>query len=269
MEKYTYKDFEIIDAHSHIFPSKISLKASQAIGDFYEMPMYAEGSSEKLIENGEKIKVTKYLVCSTATVPQQTESINSFIYDECMKHKEFFGFGTLHPGVEDMEGEVERIISFGLNGIKIHPDFQKFNIDDKEAYRIYECIEGRLPILIHMGDNRYTYSHPQRLVNILKDFPKLQVIAAHFGGYQQWEEAESCLNHPNIKYDTCSSLPIISPEYAKKLIYKYGVENMFFGTDFPMWDHEKELERFFDIGLSYEENKKILAENFKQYFNIK
>ena len=90
MEKYTYKDFEIIDAHSHIFPSKISLKASQAIGDFYEMPMYAEGSSEKLIENGEKINVTKYLVCSTATVPQQTESINSFIYDECMKHKEFF-----------------------------------------------------------------------------------------------------------------------------------------------------------------------------------
>ena len=269
LDKYKYSDFEIIDAHSHIFPKKIAQKAAVAIGDFYDIPMFSEGSSELLLQSGREIGVKKYLVCSTATVPQQTESINTFIKDECNEHPEFFGFGTLHPNMEQLDVEVERIISLGLHGIKIHPDFQKFNIDDKEAYKIYEAIEGRLPILIHMGDNRYEYSKPYRLAKVLDDFQKLEVLAAHFGGYQCWTEAEECLKRPNIKFDTSSSLPMIEPEYARKLINYYGVENMFFGSDFPMWRHTDELERFFQIGLSYEDNKKILSGNFNEYFGLK
>ncbi len=268
MDKHDYREYEIFDAHSHIFPGKISEKATLAIGDFYRLPMYKEGTSENLIESGKKIGVAKYLVCSTATVPQQTESINSFIKDECDKHSEFLGFGTLHPDMDGIAEEVERIISLGLQGIKIHPDFQKFDIDAAKAYKIYEVIEGRLPILVHMGDDRYEYSRPHRLAKVLKDFPKLQVLAAHFGGYQCWKEAEECLKHPNVKFDTSSSLPIIEPEYAKKLINYYGAENMFFGSDFPMWSHEAELNRFLDIGLSYEDNKKILAGNIKEYFGF-
>ena len=34
METFTAEQFEIIDAHTHIYPEKISQKASDAIGDF-------------------------------------------------------------------------------------------------------------------------------------------------------------------------------------------------------------------------------------------
>ena len=71
MKSYTYEDFEIIDAHSHIFPEKIVSKATAAIGDFYGLPMFGTGSGDNLIESGRKIGVKKYLVCSTATVPQE------------------------------------------------------------------------------------------------------------------------------------------------------------------------------------------------------
>lgn len=267
MATFNYTDFEIYDAHSHIFPDKIVEKATKTIGDFYGIPMYGLGTSEKLLESGSKIGVKKYLVCSTATIAKQTQSINNFINEECNKHPEFIGFGTLHPDYENIEDEVNRIVSFGLKGIKIHPDFQKFNIDDKKAYKIYEQIEGKLPILIHMGDDRYTYSHPSRLVKMLKDFPKLQVIAAHFGGYKVWEEAVSSIKSENVKFDTSSSIAIIGCDYAKKLVNKYGVDNLFFGTDYPMWDHQKELERFFGMKLSYEDNKKILSENFKNFIS--
>ena len=89
------------------------------------------------------------------------------IIDECNKHPEFIGFGTLHPETENMEAEIEKIIAGGLKGVKIHPDFQKFNIDDEKVFSIYELCEGRLPVLVHMGDDRYEFSRPHRLLNVI------------------------------------------------------------------------------------------------------
>lgn len=263
-------EYTIYDVHCHIFPQKIAHKAANAIGDFYETKMKYDGDSETLLKSAANISVKKMLVCSTATVPEQTTTINNFIKEECNKHPEFLGFGTLHPDFEDIEKETQRIIDLGLHGIKLHPDFQKFNIDDPKAYKIYECAEGKLPLLIHMGDDRYEYSRPHRLAKVMSDFPKLQVIAAHFGGYKNWDEAINCLlGIENIVFDTSSTLGFNDIEFSKKLVSKFDTNKLMFGTDFPMWDHKEELQRFLSLGLSYEQNKKILCENFKKYFNIK
>ncbi len=263
------KTYEICDAHAHIFPEKISKKAVSSIGDFYSIPMTCKnGIADELIEYGSKIGVTHYLVCSTATVPHQVESINNFIINECKLHPEFVGFGTLHPDYDNIEQEVERIINAGLRGVKIHPDFQEFYIDDDKALRIYKAIEGRLPVLIHMGDSRYDYSHPKRLENAMKAFPKLDVFAAHLGGYERWDEAITCLFGKNIHFDTSSSLEFLSPDYARDIIRGFGADKIFFGTDFPMWDHFSEIQRFMKLNLTDEENVRILSGNFKAYFNL-
>lgn len=266
---YSFKDYEICDAHAHIFPHKIAEKAAIAIGDFYDMKMKYPGSSEILLKSGRNIGVTHYLVCSTATVARQTSSINDFIIEECSMHSEYVGFGTLHPDCENLDEEIQKIIDSGLKGIKLHPDFQKFNIDDKKVYEIYDKIQGKLPVLIHMGDNRYEYSRPLRLVNVMKDFKNLTVFAAHFGGYRRWEESVKCLTHfDNIWFDTSSTIGFTGSEYAKKLVPYFDKEKLMFGTDYPMWDHMEELQRFFTLGLSDEDNKKILSGNFKKYFHL-
>lgn len=266
---HTFEDYEICDAHAHIFPSKIAYKASSAIGEFYNMGMKYPGESSLLLESGKKINVSKYLVCSTATVPEQTEKINDFIIEECKLHPEFVGFGTLHPDYENIEQEVERIINSGLHGVKLHPDFQKFNIDDKKAMRIYEAIAGRIPLLIHMGDDRYDYSRPYRLANVMKQLPNLEVFAAHFGGYMRWDESIECLlDFDNIYFDTCSTLGCVSVERAKEIVSNFDINKLMFGTDFPMWDHKEELDRFFALELSDEDNRKILSENFKRILKI-
>ena len=65
------------------------------------------------------------------------------------------GLGALHPDSEDIEGDIADIISLGLKGVKMHPDFQKFNIDDKKCYKIYElCEQNNLPVLLHMDRNQ-------------------------------------------------------------------------------------------------------------------
>ncbi|WP_295076653.1 amidohydrolase family protein [Ruminococcus sp.] len=270
MNPEVYGKYEIIDAHSHIFPEKIADTATDSIGHFYGLPMNNRGFSEKLIEAGSRIGVKKYLVCSTATSPRQTSNINIYIAGECEKHRCFYGFGTTHADSEDLEGDIEQIISLGLHGVKLHPDFQKFNADSPEAFRIYELMEGRLPLLIHCGDARYDYSAPERIKRIHDNFPKLKILAAHLGGYQQWDAAEKILpGLENVRFDVSSSLAFLTPERAAGIVRKYGIENCFFGSDFPMWSHEDELMRFLKLGFTEEENQMILADNFKEFLEIK
>ncbi len=265
---------KIYDMHTHIFPSKIAAKAVDSIGKFYDIDMTEKGTSEDLLEKGKLAGVTRFLVCSTATTGLQVSAINNFIAGECSAHAEFIGFGSVHPDfsqIGSIGDEVDRIVSLGLKGIKLHPDFQHFNIDDPAAYPIYEAAEGRLPVLIHMGDNRYDYSKPFRLLNVTKQFPKLKVIAAHLGGYRCWDEAESLkgyLGNPNIYIDTCSAIQFISRDESLKIIHEHGTDRVFWGTDFPMWNHEVELKRFLELGLTDEENKDILFRNAEKLLGI-
>jgi predicted TIM-barrel fold metal-dependent hydrolase len=267
----TYKpqDFRIINSHAHIFPQKIAGKAAKAIGDFYEVPMCFPGEAKVLLDDGRPFGIEKYLVCSTATVPQQVKSINDFIHAQCQEHSEFIGFASLHPAMDNMEGEVERLMSLGLRGIKLHSDFQKFDIDSDSAMPIYALAEKHsLPVLFHMGDARYDYSRPYRLLNVAKKFPGLICIGAHFGGYQRWDEAYEALRLDNIYLDTSSSLEFISGETACDFINYFGEDKFFFGTDFPMWTHEGELKRFLGLGLTKRQYEKIFFENFAKLMGI-
>lgn len=165
----------IADAHTHIFPSKIAEKAVASIGSFYHIPHVSPGFSRCSCWPPEAVSaVRKYLVCSTATRPGQVTSINDFIHEACLAHPEFVGLATLHPDYEDIEGEIQRVKELGLHGIKLHPDFQQFNIDDPAAIHMYRLLaRAGLPVLFHTGDNRYDYSAPTRLVRVAREIPEL------------------------------------------------------------------------------------------------
>lgn len=259
----------ITDAHTHIFPAKIVQKAVGAIGEFYDIPMCHPGSPESLLQSGRAIGVKKYLVCSTATHPKQVESINDFIVDCCRGCAEFLGFGTLHPGFEDISGEVSRIKEMGLSGVKLHPDFQRFNIDDPAAFPIYEaCAVAGLPILFHTGDERYDWSAPSRMEAVARRFPDLICIAAHFGGYNHWQDVERYRGLENVWFDTSSTLFKLPKERALELLDLLGTHRFLFGTDFPMWDHKEELTRFLSLGLDEKTRDDILYKNFCRLFGV-
>jgi predicted TIM-barrel fold metal-dependent hydrolase len=112
---------------------------------------------------------------------------------EAIKNDRFFGFGTVHADMENICQEVEYITQNGLLGIKMHPDSQGFAVDDERLFPVYDMISGKIPVLFHAGDKRYDYSHPARVRRVIDMFPKLQVIAAHFGGWSMFDLAHSYL----------------------------------------------------------------------------
>ena len=262
---------EIIDSHAHIYPEKIAEKATEAIGKFYDIKMeMPKGTTDRLVEDGKRAGVNKFVVHSVATTAHQVSSINEFIKSELDKHEEFIGFMTLHQDLteNEIEKEVDKCIKLGFKGVKLHPDFQKFYIDGENAQKFYNIIGDRLPILLHVGDNRYDFSEPERLVKMAKKYKNVTFISAHFGGYRCWHKAFIYKGLDNVFFDTCSSLPFIDSDTAKKIIDNLGAEKFFFATDFPMWDAEKELERFLSIKLSEKEREMILSKNIKTLLKI-
>lgn len=263
--------YTICDAHCHIFPEKIAQRAVAGTDRFYEITVSAgRGTVQDLLERGAQAGIDHFLVQSVATTPHQVGSINEFIAREvAASGGRLTGLGTLHPDSEDITRDVEHLISLGLRGVKLHPDIQQFKIDDYRCLKIYELCEGRLPILMHTGDFRYDYSNPNRLKPILEIYRGLTVIGAHMGGWSIWDAASRELaGIPNLYVDCSSSFYALSPGEAREIMLRYGTDRVLFGSDYPMWPQETELQYFFSLGFTEEENRRMLSENAFRLFGI-
>ena len=262
--------YRAADAHAHIYPGKIAEKATGSVGEFYHIPMQNVGLPHILAQRGEEAGIDRFLVCSVATKVEQVRSINQFIQEKCQKYPQFIGLAAWHQDVADIQGEMDDIQRRGLRGIKLHPDFQRFYIDDERMFPVYEEAHRRgLPILFHTGDSRTDFSTPRRLMNVLEKIPDFTCIAAHLGGYSEWEDARRELSGTNVYIDTSSSLFAVTQEQARKSIDHFGIEHTLFGTDFPMWSPKEELERFLSLGLDEAEQQKILYGNFMNLLHLK
>ncbi len=262
----------IVDCHCHIYPEKIASKAVEGIGKFYDIPMVCGGTVADMLKAEKNAGVTHCIVFSVATKVSQVQSINDFIAQEVRKSDGFMtGLGTLHPDSPDIRGDIEHLMSLGLKGVKLHPDFQEFKIDDYRCLKIYEiCEEKGLPVLFHTGDNRYDFSNPNRMKPILDTYDKLTVIGAHLGGWSIWDKAVDDLKgYDNFYVDCSSALYAMTPEKATEVIRKYGVEKVLFATDYPMWEPAGELKRFDALLLTEQEREQILYKNAQKLFDLK
>lgn len=257
--------YPIIDIHAHVFPPKILEKAVESIGRFYDLRMHKNGTLDSLIDDNKKAGIACSVVFSTATAKKQVPSIHKFIHRiQEASNGRLIGFGTLHPAMtqREIESEVDNILGLGLRGIKLHPDFQEIEADSPAVFSMARAAAGRLPIIIHAGDYRHSFSHPDQIRNLALAFPDLTVIAAHFGGWSEWNKApEALAGIPNVYVDTSSTLDFVSPERAAEMIDKFGSDHVLFGTDYPMWGACEEISRFRRLSLSEEDRRKILYGN--------
>ncbi|MBP5661935.1 MAG: amidohydrolase [Clostridia bacterium] len=258
------ESYRVIDAHCHIYPDKIAERAVHGTDEFYHLHSLFDGKVSTLHARGNAAGVDHFVVQSVATSPAQVASINHFIADSvAASNGTMTGLGTLHPASDDFRRDVEQVLALNLHGVKLHPDIQQFAIDDPACDDIYAlCSEADLPILMHMGDRRFAYSHPRQLLDVMKRFPRLRVCGAHLGGWSVWKEAVDLLaGTPNLFVDTCSSFAWLTQSDAYRIIRAYGADRVMFGTDYPMWDAQKELEFLTALPLAEDEKRQILSEN--------
>lgn len=266
---------KIFDIHTHIYPEKIAAKASRNLGAFYEFTVQGEGTYAALESSSAPCGVRGFLLLGVATNPTQVESVNNFIAEtvKTSRSRGFFTYGFLgmHQDFHDFAAELDRCTALGLSGVKLHPDIQRVDIDDRRLFELYSAIEGRLPLYLHMGDDRpqYQYSSPDKLAHILDEFPRLTVVAAHLGGYKAWDAAVPLLEHrENVYFDTSSALWAMSTERANEIISHLGTERVMFGTDYPVKNTDEEVQRVLALRLTDDELEDIFWNNAARFLHI-
>ncbi len=266
--------YKIFDIHTHTYPEALAEKAVRNLGAFYDFVPEGKGTYKDLEASSAPYNVKGFLLFSVATNAHQVQKVNDGIaalvklsqsQGYCTR-----GFAGMHQDFPDFAAELDRIERIGLCGVKVHPDIQEVNIDDPRMLKLYELMEGRLPIYFHIGDNRpqYRFSEIDRLVKIKKLFPRLEVVAAHLGGYSAWEEAHKLAELDGVWFDTSSALWAMTPERAGELIQLLGTDRVMFGTDYPVKKTCGEFGRFMAIDLTERERNDILYNNAARFLKL-
>lgn len=266
---------KVIDMHTHIFPDKVARKATIATAEYFDLPEPPNhyGSVDELCAALDGGGIDYAMVFSAATTEHQVEHINRYILSEAQTHPKFIPCGTLHAGYGDYREELAWMRENGIHGVKIHPEFQHFPLDDERLFPMYEEMERQDMFLIaHMGDPRVNVSGPARLTPIARAFPKLRCIAAHLGNWGDWDPAKilPMAKLPNI-YTDISSTFNYTPDHDTlyHILAAYDPTHVFFGSDYPIWCPKKELKRALELKLPREFLEDILFNNFANFYHYK
>lgn len=209
--------------------------------------------------------ITKSIVLPVSTKSDQVSGINRYAI-KLNQNPDIIGFGTLHPDFANFRDEIKRIKDFGIKGVKMHPDYQAFDADEKRLFPLYAALaNANLILYLHSGENVNINAKPrctpEKLANIVRNLPQLKLITAHLGGWNMWDEVERRLAGASIFFDTSFTLGYIKAEQFLRIIRAHGIEKIIFGSDSPWHDQGKAVQAIRTLPLEKSERDSILWEN--------
>lgn len=262
----------LIDFHTHCFPEKIAEKAinklSFASGG---LKNNTDGTLNGLKQSMKNSGTNLSVVLNIATNAKQQQSVNDFAAS-IDKENDIVAFGSIYPHSEDALYELERIKDLGLKGVKLHPDYQQFFVDDEKMKPIYKKIsELGLITIFHAGFD-YGFpppygATPERMEKALSWFSS-PVIAAHWGGIDCYIQVFEKLCGKDIYFDTSFGYSQMPKYYAQKILEKHGTDRMLFGTDSPWHTADMELRLLNSLELSNNDMEKITHINAEKLLEL-
>jgi len=253
-----------IDVHVHAFPDELAHRVIPRLARQGGIQAYADGTLGGLKASMEKAGIERAVLNPVATSPEQVQNINNWIMG--IEDEAFVPLGGMHPGYGEVTDELKRIHEAGFKGIKMHPQYQSFELDEPRLYKIYDALaELDMILSLHMGGDivmppPYTGT-PEKLAKVLDDFPELQVVATHMGGYKHWDAVEKHLMGRQVYLETSFGLGVMPDKRFAAMVRGHGVDKVLFGSDSPWRPQDKDLNRLASCGLSENEVDQIRYEN--------
>lgn len=259
----------IVDTHVHVWPEKIARRAlSNPSADLHR---FGDGTVAGAIEAMEQAGVDRSVCLAVADTPARVESANSFVGE--LDAQRFVGFGTIHPGLPVQEN-LESLRRHGLRGAKVHPLFQGYALDDPALWAVLDAMQGEFAIIVHVGEGGTKEGNarcsPAMLRDLAKRFPRLDMVACHFGGYRLLDLAEELVIGLPVYVDTSwpPGLGSLPAKRVRRIIERHGPERVLFASDWPMAKPQQEVETIAALGLSQDDTAAILGENARRLLRL-
>jgi predicted TIM-barrel fold metal-dependent hydrolase len=266
----------IIDFHAHIFTDNIAKTALPVLAERAKINPFTDATSSGLINSMRLAGIDYSVIANIATRMEQVPKINNWAIKLSSENSQIISLGTLHPQMSliEIKQELTKLSANNIKGIKMHPDYQDFYVDDPVVFPMYEAIaDSGLFILFHSGIDiglpDEIHCTPSRLLNLREHKINVKIVAAHMGGYQMWDDVEKYLIGTNICLDTSFSVSELGSEKITQIIRNHGVSNILFGSDSPWKCQKTELELIKGLPLGEKDIDLITGYNAAKIFGIK
>ncbi len=262
----------VIDFHTHAFPDSLAPKAIAALTADIDAKTYHDGTVSGLLASMDRAGIDKAVICSIATKPSQYAPI--FDWSMSIRTDRIIPFPSVHPADSGLEEKIRTIAEAGFPGIKLHPYYQEFTLDEERMSVVYRTAERLgLVIVCHTGFDiafpRNRIADPARTARVMQGFPNLKFIASHFGGWEDWDEVMTHMAGKKIYMETSYSLEIMEKAKALAIIGKHPADYLLFGTDSPWADQKDAVRLVKELGLGSVLEEKLFHGNAERLLGIR
>lgn len=271
----------IVDAHAHTFPEKIAARAISKLEAASGMKAATDGTEQGLINAMKNSGTDCSIILPVCTNPDQADNIIRHAYELNCRTDEtgIMSFGGIHPDNTNYRQILNSIKKYGIQGIKLHPEYQGVRFDDMRYMHIIDyASELGLAITVHSGiDIGFMDSlmcPPSQVLSVIKTVRPQKLILAHMGGYLLWDEVTDIIAGQEVYFDmsSCvgvqSGIPAMSMDKFIELIRLHGTDRIIYGTDSPWADQSKMIAIVKSLPFTDEEMEGFFSSNIKKLINI-
>ena len=291
----------IIDFHTHIFPDRIADKTIMALSSVSQIRPSTDGTSHGLSQSMSRAGVDLSINLPVLTTPEQADKVNDSLLRnrEQMPDKGILSFGGMHPGYTAFREKLRMLALEGVKGIKLHPAYQRTDLDDPVMMRIIDAAnEYGLVVLVHAGLDigipGHNYSDIPMILRVIEEVHPEKLVLADMGGWKNWKDVGKYIAGAPVWLDTAFAMgrsdkkeegfPSVSqwiPESEPaagrnpedddfynmtadsflSLCQKHGTDRILFATDCPWADQKAYVDAFRSLPFTEEEKNAILGEN--------
>ena len=263
----------IIDFHTHAFPNALAKRAVDALLTLSEgkFPLYSDATADGLLSYMDKYGIDLSILQPVITKEKQLEALNEWAVSvQCDR---IISFGGIYPHSADYKAAIDFVYSLGLRGLKLHPEYQDFVVDDPKMLPVYDYALSRgMTLLFHAGYDP-AYKPPFR--SSAKQFAALldamrggTIVLAHMGGHDDWEASERYLCGRDVYFDTSMGFIYRPQEVFLRFVENHGADKILFGTDSPWSDAAAEVAALREMPISAEQREQIFSGNAKRILGL-
>ena len=238
----------MIDFHTHNVPDELAPRALSVMVDKLKgclLPV-GDGTLSTQMADMDRAGVSKSVVCPIATkatqfrpILERAKAVRDGAFGEEAATR-LVQLCSVHPDDQDFEVHLKEIADAGFKGIKIHPYYQGFSLDDPKVESFFKAVrDAGLFVISHCGiDLGFAGSPmtcgPKQIAALLRAVPGLVFVAGHLGGCggNPSHATDELLEFLECYIDTAVVSVCDCDAEAQRVMAQWPADRIVFGTDY-------------------------------------